>query len=1066
MKARVFRLLLSNPYVDVIRTALNDGAQSYDDLLHCISQAMPPEQFKMVSPEQMLSAHLEAIAYINEKAGERGKPLLDYRLHLFLQNLTGILKLCPTCRRYFSGDVTHCSHDGHVLFAAYCHDIRFGVGKFNGQELSPVLERESTDHDLVHYALIGRVEDHLPDIFELRGNLTPRGDFEIQSDGVYSVAHLDAQNYEQLESDLIHLGDEKRDYLYLVHLVKTLLQIYGKSLGFVDNRELASRYSAIIRDEFADEFLFEFLRLNYPRLFSLNRALTYLQKRAEEVATSDLESAIFNELALWFYRMVAVPERMGGRIDLLALSEDSHDWSGLSNLQRELLGIFLRERAIDTMFVADTSDSHFIRFQKYWATNHYGVFIEDTISDDPAYRGFSLSSRSRTYVDFVESWTAQSIQQAVDQLVEQNVLTRELTPDDRVVYYLKSEYVRFNLMPSSYGEGEDGYVRMRKDLLFRAEAHSSDLKSPERINIESGLKSGDVHFVAATSTLELGIDIGDLDSVLMIGAPPTPANYAQRAGRAGRGTKHQALIVTFCYASSAHDTYAFRNPRILINGRVTAPRFNPANSEILKQHINAFVLGSYIRHPETLREFEENLGDNYRNRISQMQGLFGDWFDYEVYQEAFIHCPALPEKILRDAKGKLANYCYEVGLFPDYGFRRDQVIAIDVEDRYRLNDENTLDWKQYALTRRDTEQAIRFFVPDQVIYVAGEVYRTLNDGVCTELEDGARQFSCFYAEREELFAQQRKEIKQLDLTQHFTPAIADFTNVGGVLAVGYRDDCLLSFRNHGVRGPKRKPSATELQIPIGYDLRREAFVLRFDTLVCDEVMRHSLVAVLLREINRRKRLAESEIRLMLDTNLLGEQGDVRGQYCLFYDNDGNSNLLLKDILLQFEEILLSAYDALTTCDCKTDGCYNCIRSYNTQYFDEMLSKESALMFVGYLLGKNRFVPNVTPFTRNDNSFDLALNVQRKNNEVVVTSSAGAEYRQPEQDALNDAIFGTLLQAVYGEYRSGMKTLKIETRDTWLADAINNRSVNKGKEAFSRLQFALLKFELVEATKVS
>lgn len=1064
----VYHSLFTNHYVAIIRSALAQSSQSFTDLLRHISHGIPTEQFHSITPEQLLSSYLGAIAYVNEKAGERGKPLLDYRLHVFVQNLTGILRMCPVCRQYFSGDVVHCPHDGQTVFAVYRHDVRLCIGKFNGQRLSPIIEAESTDVENVHYVLIGRDTDHLNDDFELHGSLSSDGEFQRLSDGAYRLAHLDARTSEQLEHDLIRIGDEKRDYLYLVHLVKTVLQAYGKSLGFVDNRELASRYSAIIRDEFASEFLYEFLCLHYPheRDFNIDRTLAYLQKRAGEVQGSNLEQAIFNELPIWFHRMIAIPERLGGIVGLFKRQDDAFDWNNLSDLQQSLVDIFIRERAIRNNFTDDRSHTRFIRFQKYRATLKRGIFLEDGVSTDPDYDGISLGEQSREYADFVEDWSTTAIKQAVDELLAAEIIVREITPDSKAIYYLNPEHLSFDLRVSSYGEGEDGYEILKKALLFTADVHSSDLQIDERERIETGFKKGDIHFVTATPTLEMGIDIGDLESVVMISAPPTASNYAQRAGRAGRGKRRDALIVTICSAAKTYDTYAFRNPKTIINGRVAPPAFNSFNPEILKKHINAFVLRHYLRNRDALRQFALKADQAYRDQTLQMQALFGDWFDYTAYLDEF---RPLLEQILRDTDGRrvsLANYCYTQGIFPDYSFRHDQVIAIDVENRDRISTEQPFDWNEHALTTRDTEQAFRFFVPDQVIYVAGEVYKTLNDGIYGTLSDGARQYDCFFAEKEIRFAQQRKEIKHLDLRQHFTPTVPQLVEFQGVLAVGYADDCTLSFRNHGVRSTNKRTSTSDTQTLIGYDLKREAVVLRFDSWICDAILRNSLTAVLIREINRRYGLAEGEIRLMLEAKVPNEPDNSRWIYTLLYDNDGNNNLPLQTICQEFDLIIPSAYEQLLSCRCETDGCYQCIRSYNTQHFDDTLSKDRALMFAGYLSGERRFEPSVLPFAPSQPVFDLILTIRQQNNEIMVTSSTGMVYRQPVQDALNDTIFTTLTQAIYSEYQTGMKSLKIETWVDWLADTINNRRVNKGKEAFNRFQFALLKFDRVEAVHSS
>jgi hypothetical protein len=560
---------------------------------------------------------------------------------------------------------------------------------------------------------------------------------------------------------------------------------------------------------------------------------------------------------------------------------------------------------------------------------------------------------------------------------------RGTTPKNKTIYYLNREHLCLNLPLSRYGEGDEGYEKLKNDLLFTAEVYSSDLQRIERELIETEFKRGNIHFVTATPALEMGINIGDLKSVLMIGVPPTPANYAQRAGRAGRGKKRDALIVTFCSAASPHDVYAFHNPETVINGYIAPPTFNPANPEILKKHINAFVLRHHLKNRNTLRQFVFDVDRAYCDQIPQMQALFGNSFDYAAYLNEF---KQLLERIMQETDGErvsLANYCYSEGIFPDYSFTRDQVIAVDVENRDKINAEQTLDWKDFALTTRDTEQAFRFFVPEQVIYVTGEVYKTLNDGIYEMLEDGARQYKCFFAEKEIRFAQQRKLIRHFDLRQHFTASSSNLVDVQGVLAVGF-SECTLSFRNHGVLCSSSQLTIHNAQPVLGYDLKREAVVLRFDSLVCDDILRNSLTAALVREIKQRYGLADGEIRLMLEAKVEGEPNNSRWVYTLLYDHDGNNNLPLRKICQEFDLIIRTAYEKLLSCNCKSDGCYQCIRSYNTQYFDETLSRDRALMFAGYLSGKRRFEPSVATFVSTQSSFDLILTISQQNNEIGET----------------------------------------------------------------------------------
>ena len=92
-------------------------------------------------------------------------------------------------------------------------------------------------------------------------------------------------------------------------------------------------------------------------------------------------------------------------------------------------------------------------------------------------------------------------------------------------------------------------------------------------------------------TMELGVDISQLNLVFLRNAPPTPANYAQRAGRAGRSGQ-AALVVTYCAAQSPHDQYYFQRRTDLVAGIVKAPAIDLVNADLLASHVQAEWLAS------------------------------------------------------------------------------------------------------------------------------------------------------------------------------------------------------------------------------------------------------------------------------------------------------------------------------------------------------------------------------------------------------------------------------------------------------------------------------------------
>jgi len=129
---------------------------------------------------------------------------------------------------------------------------------------------------------------------------------------------------------------------------------------------------------------------------------------------------------------------------------------------------------------------------------------------------------------------------------------------------------------------------------IKAEEHSGQVAGEERRKIEIDFRDPEnpLNVLICTPTMELGIDIGHLSAVTLRNVPPSPSNYAQRAGRAGRSGQ-PSLISVFAGVGAArgpHDQYFYRFPEKMISGAIAAPRFRLDNPFLLKTHIHALVL--------------------------------------------------------------------------------------------------------------------------------------------------------------------------------------------------------------------------------------------------------------------------------------------------------------------------------------------------------------------------------------------------------------------------------------------------------------------------------------------
>lgn len=136
----------------------------------------------------------------------------------------------------------------------------------------------------------------------------------------------------------------------------------------------------------------------------------------------------------------------------------------------------------------------------------------------------------------------------------------------------------------------------RPDLGARVAAYRAGYLAADRRRIEQALDDGELLGVAATNALELGIDIGGLDTVITAGFPGTLASFWQQAGRAGR--RNQAATVVLIASADPLDAYLVHHPDALINRPVEAAVFDPTNPHILAGH----VLCAALEAPLTDRE--------------------------------------------------------------------------------------------------------------------------------------------------------------------------------------------------------------------------------------------------------------------------------------------------------------------------------------------------------------------------------------------------------------------------------------------------------------------------------
>jgi len=136
-------------------------------------------------------------------------------------------------------------------------------------------------------------------------------------------------------------------------------------------------------------------------------------------------------------------------------------------------------------------------------------------------------------------------------------------------------------------------MRMESAVPLVAGEHTAQITTADRAKLEENFKAPQVesavNVLACSPTLEMGIDVGGLDAIVLRNVPPRPDNYAQRGGRAGRRSR---VGMVFGYArSTPHDQYYYDVPEEMIAGEIPAPLLSLANRNIILRHLYAIVFG-------------------------------------------------------------------------------------------------------------------------------------------------------------------------------------------------------------------------------------------------------------------------------------------------------------------------------------------------------------------------------------------------------------------------------------------------------------------------------------------
>lgn len=189
-----------------------------------------------------------------------------------------------------------------------------------------------------------------------------------------------------------------------------------------------------------------------------------------------------------------------------------------------------------------------------------------------------------------------------------NGKVHSVTPEIREKQQREHHYI-FNVM-----EG--------KALTTRAREHTAAISTKDRQDIEQDFAEKRINILSCTTTMEMGVDLGDLEAVICLNIPPGISNYQQRTGRAGRRAQAAPFCVTVA-KNSQYDQSVFREFRTYLEQPAPVPRVHLENAKLFQRHQNSILLSGFLAHRI------EDLTIN----APLLKTFFGDAFGDNEFQE-------------------------------------------------------------------------------------------------------------------------------------------------------------------------------------------------------------------------------------------------------------------------------------------------------------------------------------------------------------------------------------------------------------------------------------------------
>lgn len=290
------------------------------------------------------------------------------------------------------------------------------------------------------------------------------------------------------------------------------------------------------------------------------------------------------------------------------------------------------------------------------------------------------------------------------------------------------------------GQTDDQFLRQRefRDII----TDKSSRNDPYETELIRRIKSIDI--LCVTTTLEVGVDIGSLQAVLLANMPPQRYNYQQRVGRGGRRGQAYSLILTLCRGRS-HDLHYFNNPQQITGDEPPTPFLSMDRTEISRRMITKEVLywafkdiidfqddksihgefGLLIDWDNQLKsDLQTWIANNANKKISEIISCLDN--NHFIEHMKWIK-DDLSEEIDQRIKNNvvsctyLSEYLAEAGLLPMYGMPTNAK-ELYVQEPKKLKQRFNYDMQKLSSVSRSIDQAISSFAPGSMMTKDKQVF--------------------------------------------------------------------------------------------------------------------------------------------------------------------------------------------------------------------------------------------------------------------------------------------------------------------------------------------------------